>query len=138
MNGLLIGDASVTGAHITLEDGTSGLDESGYNQYFSETAVLYFSNVSDLTIDEMSTWASFTPARSGTDQARAISINNTASNRNVTVKNCNLQHRRAGGWIAAAGGIIPSKITTSGTRATAMTMRVSAWPGSPPAPSPAV
>lgn len=90
MNGLVIGDASVSGRHITIEDGTSGWNDVQAVATFSgHVTVLYLSNVADITVDNVDM-----SLNSTTQNGMAVTI--ASGSRNVTIKNCPMQYRYRG------------------------------------------
>jgi len=86
MSNLLIGDASVANAHITIEDG-SGMASTGTGENYC----LYLDNVSNTTVDNLD----LTATTYGY-QGWGLVVQNSASNRNVTIKNCKMNNRFSG------------------------------------------
>ena len=85
MSGLLIGDESVTGANIVIEDGTSGMTSV-------TSRALYLNNVDYVTIDNVD-FSYELPARSG-EAVRAVSNSDY-----LTVRNSNLANRVNGVYV---------------------------------------
>jgi len=85
MSGLLIGDESVTGANIVIEDGTSGMTSV-------TSRALYLNNVDYVTIDDVD-FSYELPARSG-EAVRAVSNSDY-----LTVRNSNLANRVNGVYV---------------------------------------
>ncbi|MBL7796686.1 MAG: right-handed parallel beta-helix repeat-containing protein, partial [Saprospiraceae bacterium] len=92
MNNLLIGDASVANAHITIED-LSGMASTGTGDNYC----LYLNNVSNTTVDDLD----LTATTYGY-QGWGIVVGNSASYGSVTIKNCKINNRYAG--IYCSGG----------------------------------
>jgi fibronectin-binding autotransporter adhesin len=85
MSGLLIGDASVTGANIVIEDGTSGMTSV-------TSRALYLNNVDYVTIDNVDLSYEFL-ARSG----EAVGADSNSDY--LTVRNSNLANRVNGVYV---------------------------------------
>ena len=85
MSGLLIGDESVTGANIVIEDGTSGMTSV-------TSRALYLNNVDYVTIDNVD-FSYELPTRSG-EAVRAVSNSDY-----LTVRNSNLANRVNGVYV---------------------------------------
>ncbi|HMG14942.1 MAG TPA: hypothetical protein VK590_05825, partial [Saprospiraceae bacterium] len=87
MNNLLIGDASVSGANIVIED-NSGLGATGNQGQY----VMYFINVNNITIDNVDLgWVS-----GGQVQSSGIVFDNNVTNSSITIKNCVVTNRWEG------------------------------------------
>lgn len=88
-NNLIIGDASVSGANIVIED------NSGFNTIVGNTAdrnPMYLENVSNITVDNVdASWS-----LGGVVNSMGIRVQNTGSNGNITIKNCKVQNRYYG------------------------------------------
>lgn len=89
---LTIGDASVSGAHIVLED-NSGVNNCTATEGNSNSPVLFFTVVSNMVIDNVDASRPSGKDRSG------IYINNSSINSNVTVRNCNFNNYYRGMYI---------------------------------------
>jgi len=86
---LLIGDATVGGAHIVIED-NSGLNNITQGDGNSEHPAIFLSTVSDITVDNVDA------SRPSGQDAGGIWVTNSITNSNITIKNCNFnRHRRA-------------------------------------------
>jgi CSLREA domain-containing protein len=89
---LIVGDASVSGAHIVLED-NSGVNNCTATEGNSNSPVLFFTVVSNMVIDNVDASRPSGKDRSG------IYINNSSINSNVTVRNCNFNNYYRGMYI---------------------------------------
>lgn len=92
MKDLIVGDASVSGAHIVLED-NCGVNNCTATEGNSNSPVLYFTVVSNTIIDNVDASRPSGKDRSG------IYINNSSINSNVTVRNCNFNNYYRGMYI---------------------------------------
>jgi len=115
MSNLLIGDASVAGANITIEDG-SGLSSTGINDNYC----LFLNNVSDVTVDNLD----LTATTYGY-QGWGVVVTNSSADKNVIVRNCKINNRYSG--IYCNGGrdytILNNDLKITGSDAT----RPSLW-----------
>ncbi len=92
MSGLLLGDASVLGAHLVFDDVTSGLpDVDGIHTGAGNRPVFNFINVSDITVESVN----LTKA-AGNQSGYAIQIDNSANNGTVSIIGCDLMNRVRG------------------------------------------
>jgi CSLREA domain-containing protein len=89
MRDLIVGDASVTGAHIILED-NCGVNNLTITDNNSNNPILSFNTVSNFTIDNVDA------SRPGVKDRGAIWISNSSINSNVTIKNCNFNNSYRG------------------------------------------
>lgn len=93
MNNLVIGDASVSGAHIVIED-TSGFTAMGTAGQF----MLWFNTCNNITIDNVDlSWLG-----GGVSNSHGIIFSNAVTNSTFTVKNCSIKNRYGG--ISAGNG----------------------------------
>jgi CSLREA domain-containing protein len=87
MNNVLVGDTSVVGANVVLED-NSGLTAMGAAGHY----VLYFINVNNITVDNVDV----SYLSGGQNQSIGIYFQNNVTNSTITIKNCDVKNRWAG------------------------------------------
>jgi len=87
MNNLIIGDTSVVGANVVLED-NSGLTATGAAGHY----VLYFINVNNITVDNVDV----SYLSGGQNNSIGIYFQNNVTNSTITIKNCDVKNRWAG------------------------------------------
>lgn len=92
MSNLIIGDASVMGAHIVINDGELN-NFQGFDPNCCFRSIFSLADVSDITIDNID--FAYLPSVAA-QLGYAISIVNSANNKNVIIRNCDIRNRYKG------------------------------------------
>ncbi|MBK9109242.1 MAG: choice-of-anchor D domain-containing protein [Saprospiraceae bacterium] len=85
MKNIIIGDASVVGAHVVIED-NSGMNNLIINDNNSNSPNMYLTNMTNTTVDNIDA------SRPGAKDRAGIWVANNLNNYNVTIKNCNFNN----------------------------------------------